>query len=58
VTITNDRLNMTWAIRIVEKPVATLKFRNIDSRAAPSTTSGVASGMNMKKLTGARPLNS
>ena len=58
VTITNDRLNMMWAITIVVKPVATAKLRNIDSSAAPSTTSGVASGMKMKKLTGARPRNS
>ena len=55
---TNDRLNMMWAIRMVPKPSATKKLRNIDSRAAPSTTSGVASGMKMKKLIGARPVNS
>ena len=58
VTITNDRLNMMCAITIVPNPVATAKLRNSDSRAAPSTTSGVASGMKMKKLTGARPRNS
>ena len=56
--ITNDRLNMMCAIRIVVKPVANPAFRNSDSSAAPSTTSGVASGMKMKKLTGARPRNS
>ena len=59
VMTTNDRQNMMCAIRIVANPRAGVPaFRNSDSSAAPRTTSGVASGMKMKKLTGARPLNS
>jgi len=59
VITTNDRLNITCAIRIVVKPSAGVpQLRNWDSSAAPSTTSGEASGMKMKKLTGERPLNS
>ena len=59
VMITNDRLNITCAIRIVPKPSAGVpQLRNCESSAAPSTTSGVASGMKMKKFTDARPLNS
>ena len=59
VITTNERLNMMCAIRIVAKPSCGVpRFRNSESSAAPSTTSGVASGMKMKKLTGARPLNS
>ena len=59
VITTNDRLNITCAIRIVAKPSCGVpQLRNCESSAAPSTTSGVASGMKMKKFTGARPLNS
>ena len=59
VITTNERLNMMCAIRIVAKPSCGVpQLRNCESSAAPSTTSGVASGMKMKKLTGERPLNS
>ena len=59
VITTNDRLNITCAIRIVAKPsCGAPQLRNCERSAAPSTTSGVASGMKMKKFTGPRTLNS
>ena len=42
-------------IRIVANPVATFIVMNRPSSAAPSTTSGVASGRKMKKFAGPRP---
>ena len=51
VITTNDRLNITCAIRIVAKPSCGVpQLRNSESSEAPSTTSGVASGMKMKKF--------
>ena len=56
-TTTNDTLNITCAIRIVANPRAKPTEMNSDSSDAPSTTSGVASGMKMKRLVAARPRN-
>ena len=46
---------MTWAITIVTKPVLTAAVRNSASSAAPSTTSGVASGRKTSRSTKPRP---
>ncbi len=46
---------MVCAITIVAKPVFVPACRNRPSSAAPSTTSGVASGRKTKKSTVPRP---
>jgi hypothetical protein len=48
---------MTWAITIVMKPVLNAAVRNSASNAAPSTTSGVASGRKTSMSTTPRPRN-
>ena len=56
-TVTTAKLmqNMTCAIRIVQKPKMTLRFRKSVSSDAPRTISGVDSGMKIRMLVGARP---
>ena len=48
---------MTWAITIVQKPGLIRRFRNIARSDAPSTTSGVAIGRNIKRFVVFLPLN-
>ena len=42
---------------MVQKPGLTLKFKNIASKEAPSTTSGVAIGRKIRRFVEVRPLN-
>src|SRR5215213_3806208 len=48
-------LNMMCAMRIVPKPVATLRLRNSVSSDAPITISGVVIGRKISRLSGPRP---
>jgi hypothetical protein len=48
-------VNIAWAMTTVAKPVVDPAWRNRPRSAAPSTTSGVASGRNTKKSTVLRP---
>ena len=50
VTTTNEIQNITWAITVVQKPGLIPKFKNIASKDAPRTISGVAIGRNINKL--------
>ena len=54
-TVTTAKLmqNMTWAIRIVQKPKTTLRFRKSVSNDAPRTISGVDSGKKDQDVGGA-----
>ena len=56
-TTTKLMQNITWAIRIVVKPVAKPIVRNSESSDAPSTISGEAIGRKMKKFANCRPRN-
>ena len=59
---TNEIENITWAITRLWKP-RSMKFtnggsRNIESSAAPMTTSGVAVGITISRFEVLRPKNS
>lgn len=47
---TNDRQNMMWAIRTVQKPSSIPMLRKRVSREAAMTTSGIAIGRKISEL--------
>ena len=55
VTTTNEMQNITCAMKIVQKPVATPRLRNSASSDAPSTISGVDIGRKMSRFVAPRP---
>ncbi|CAB4598641.1 unannotated protein [freshwater metagenome] len=57
VTTTNEIQNITCAITTVQNPGLIRRFKNMASKDAPSTTSGVAIGRKIKRLVVFLPLN-
>jgi uncharacterized protein YpmS len=55
VTTTKEMLNITCAMKIVQKPVATPRLRNSVSSDAPSTTSAVVIGTKTSRFVELRP---